>query len=188
MEITIVRHGPSAYQESQRIAGTQFGVWILTYNEAGISSAVPPPRALVAKARTVGLIVSSDLKRAFDSATCLDSSRVPWASPLLREANLPALFPTTLRLPPTVWAILARTAWVLGWSPQTESLWEARQRARRAAETLCALAAQHTSLLVVGHGIFNHLMVGELRRGRWCGPWRAGGRPWASAVYRKGAS
>jgi len=187
MEITIIRHGPSAYQENRRVTGKQFGAWISAYNAAGISAAVAPPRALVEKTRAVGLVVSSNLKRAIESATCLDASRLPWTSPLLREAELPAAFPTTVRLPPSVWAGLARTAWLLGWSPHTESVQEARERARHAAETLGKPAAEHASLLVVGHGIFNQLVVWELRRSGWRGPRRSGRSPWASAVYRKDA-
>ncbi len=60
-------------------------------------------------------------------------------------------------------------AWFCGWSQDAESFSEARSRAHRAADRLAELARVHGSVMLVGHGLMNALILRVLGRAGWHG-------------------
>lgn len=187
MRIALVRHGRPALQAS-RIPAEQLGRWIDAYNRVGIDPALPPPHRVRELAATSAYVLSSDLPRAVESLRALAPEQPAPGERLFREAGLPRLPSTPLRLDPHLWAALARAGWLLGWSGGAESASAALQRARSASQQLAALAAAHGSVLLVGHGIFNALIAWELLAAGWRGPLWPTGSYWSSAVYRKRAA
>ncbi len=156
------------------------------YNEAGIRSKPRPSAPLRQQAGSAGVIVCSDARRAVESVRALDSAREPLIDPLFREAGLPLDTWLPLRLGFDTWVLIAGIAWFWGWSAGTESLAEARSRARIAARRLIHLSTAHRSVMLVGHGVFNALIAAELQRRGWQGPlWRPTASPWESATYAK---
>lgn len=182
--IALVRHGRPVVASS-RLGSHQLDRWMDAYNRAGIDPALPPPVRVRKLAVTSGTTISSDLPRAVESLRTLDPEREAPAERIFREAGLPRLPPSLVRLDPQLWAAVARVGWFLGWAGDTESMSRARRRARAAGEKLEALAETHGSVLLLGHGIFNALIAWELRTAGWEGPWWPSGDYWSSAVYRK---
>lgn len=184
--IVLVRHGRSSLRVPKRIASDTLRSTARRYNEAGIRSTPRPPARLRRQARTAGLIVCSDARRAIESAQALDSTREPLIDRLFREAGLPLDTWVPLRLGFDTWVLIAGIAWFRGWSAGGESLAEARSRARVAVRRLIHLATRHGSVLLVGHGVFNTLIAAELQRRGWQGPiWRPIASYWESATYTR---
>lgn len=184
MQIALIRHGKPNFDDSPITAQGLDG-WTRAYNRAGIDPAVPPPSGVVELADNAAYSLSSDLPRAVESLRTLVPEQTAPAERLYREAGAPKLPPTLIKLDPQVWAALAQTAWFLGWSYSTESAFRARRCARKASERLSTLAADHGSVLLLGHGVFNTLIAWELRAAGWSGPMWPTGTYWSSAVYRK---
>lgn len=159
--------------------------WVEAYDRAGIDPALPPPLRVRRLAASAEYLVSSDLPRAVESLHALAPERAGPAERLFREAGLPSLPASVVRLDPRLWALFARVGWLFGWSRETESAARARRRARVASRRLSALAAAHGSVLLVGHGLFNALIAWELRADGWRGPLWPTGSYWSAAVYRK---
>jgi broad specificity phosphatase PhoE len=151
------------------VAGSRFATWVRDYDAASIDAAVPPPATLSARAEAMACIVTSNLKRARESARLVAPNRPILSDALFAEAEIPAAIPLRLALAPRYWSVFARVLWFCGWSRGVESLREARVRAQRAAERLAALAVEHGSVMLVGHGMMNWLIARALRRGGWSG-------------------
>jgi broad specificity phosphatase PhoE len=184
--IILVRHGPSALRVPKRIPSDRLRSTARRYNEAGVRSTPGPSAPLRREAGSTDLIVCSDARRAVESARVLDRTREPLIDPLFREAGLPLGTWLPLHLSFDTWVLIAGIAWFWGWSAGTESLAEARRRARTAARRLIHLSTVHRSVMLVGHGVFNALIAAELQRRGWQGPlWRPTASPWERATYAK---
>ncbi|HVO26861.1 MAG TPA: histidine phosphatase family protein [Candidatus Margulisiibacteriota bacterium] len=184
--ITLVRHGRSALHVPKQVASDALRRTARRYNEAGIRRTPRPPMELCRHAHSAAVIVCSDTRRAIESARALDGTREPLVDPVFREAGLPLSLPVPLSLSFDAWIVMGRIAWFLGWSAGGESLTEARRRASTAARRLTKLCAQHRSVMLVGHGVFNALIAAELRRKGWSGPlWSPRTPHWAFACYSK---
>ncbi|SRR5258705_182151 len=167
--ILLVRHGKPVCDDRTPVAGSSFATWVRDYDAASIDAGVPPPATLKARAEAVGCIATSNLQRARESAQLVAPNRPILSDALFAEAEIPAAISMRLTLAPRYWSVLARAAWFCGWSRGVESLRQARIRAQRAAERLAALAAEHGSVMLVGHGMMNWLISRALRRGDWRG-------------------
>ena len=188
MRIVLARHGKPLFSNSAWIPGRELTELSRRYDAAGVSYDLPPPDPLRDLAASIPRILASDLERSVQSATWLAGNRDIEIDPGLREACLPTVSIGALRLPPTVWAVIARLAWLLNCGESRESLSEARARARSAARKLGELAEVSGSVLVIGHGIFNRLLAARLRALGWRGRRFLPVRHWsyASYSYRRG--
>jgi broad specificity phosphatase PhoE len=167
-EVVLARHGRPRIGDVSPITGRELGVWLRHYDACGIDRDIPPPDALRQLAASAGRVLSSDLRRSIESASCLSGRAA--IDPQLREAGLPDRIGIPIRLHPGICVALARVAWWLDWSTSAETVGEARQRADRATDRLCQLAYEHRSVLVVGHGMFNRFVAKCLRQRGWSGP------------------
>jgi broad specificity phosphatase PhoE len=158
--------------------------WIAAYDQAGVHVDAIPPASLAA-ASTAAIVFASSLARAQSSAHALGHV-APRVDALFREAALP--FPGSRclrcpRLPPALWAVLLRLAWLCGYARGADALAIVQQRARTASAELIAAAADGPVLLV-GHGIMNRLIARELRSAGWTATGRHGSAHWGIARYR----
>jgi broad specificity phosphatase PhoE len=185
MQIILVRHGKTRIEPS-RISARDLARWAEAYNRAGIDPALPPPSSVRKLSAAAAYALSSDLPRAIESLQVLDPGRSAPGERVFREADLPKMPATRVRLDPQIWAALAHVGWFLGWPGTTEGISGARRRARAARQRLSALATEHGSVLLVGHGIFNTLIAWDLLAAGWRGPIWPSGTYWSAAVYRKG--
>ena len=185
-QIVLVRHGRPAGANAAPISGRDVGRWVTHYNGLGIDRGCPPPASLVRLVASAGCVAASDLRRARESAEWLRSPATVSIDPELREAVLPESLPWSLRIHPGVWVVLARVGWWLNWCASEEPVDATRQRAGRAADRLCALAREHASIVVVGHGMFNRFVGRELMARGWCGPAIMPRAYWSAALFMSG--
>jgi broad specificity phosphatase PhoE len=168
-DILLVRHGVPACDYRSRVRGRDFARWVDTYDAAPIDRAILPPQDLVARAEAAGLILTSTFRRAIESAQILAPNMPASRDALFDEARVPALINVNFALHPLHWDALISVAWLLGRSHGVESTRVAARRAARAAHRLTQLAADHDSVLLVGHGMMNTFIARALKHAAWRG-------------------
>ena len=181
-KIVLMRHGEPTSRYSAWIAGREFGEWVRSFDQGGIKEAMLIPDEVRQLASTIGLVISSDLLRATQSAARLARKTV--IDPDLREAGLVDSFRTSFRAPVSLWLAAARLAWRLDVTSSQEPIAAARARAQRVTDNVISLAREYRSVLVVGHGVFNSLIARRLRALGWSGPLMPPSRYWSVATYR----
>jgi broad specificity phosphatase PhoE len=183
-EIVLVRHGKPLCDHQTKIRGCDFGEWVAAYERAPIDRNALPAPELRARLAAVSCIVTSTLPRSIESASLVTIGRPAASDPLFDEAGIPIAISFRFVLSPNHWDVLARAAWMLGWSPGVESFRLARRRAARAAARLETLSYDHGAVALFGHGMLNTLIAQKLRNSGWTGT----GSPrtyWGSVVLRK---
>jgi broad specificity phosphatase PhoE len=188
MRIILARHGRPAWDFRTPIAGHAFGEWRRGEDAAPLDPSDRPSAELERLITTAKCLVTSPLRRSRDSARLLAPTTEALVDASFREAELPSTIRSSLRLRPTVWAWLARSAWFCGWAAGVESVWAARKRAARAAALLNAHAEACTVVVLVGHGLMNIMIAAALRARGWRGPRFPSAHHWAFGVYEPNAA
>jgi broad specificity phosphatase PhoE len=182
MEIILARHGKPNLQQSVWITPRQLKDWIQRYNQADLL-VEEVPSATLKKATESGVIVSSTLRRCVQSAEQLSRNRAFAAEEVFCEAELPLPNRHFPRLPFWLWSVVFRLAWFCGFFANAEPLAQATERARNAAERLIELARENGSVFLVGHGVMNLLIAGQLSALGWSGPKRPANKYWQFSAY-----
>jgi len=187
VEISLIRHGQSIFQEKEKITNAQFIDWVKGYDEHGVVQEKQYPKEAMDRIKQSNIIITSDLIRSKESATYLSPNGTFTSNSLFREVELPVSKRKWMgmRLKPFVWLVIYRILWVLGYSNECESYHEANLRARKAAESLIELASKHERVSLVGHGIFNRLIAKELQAQGWEGMRKFSSKHWSCTTYRK---
>jgi broad specificity phosphatase PhoE len=183
MEIILGRHGRPEVDQSKWIAPRALGHWIAEFNDSGILSGQNPHATSLAAARCK-VIVASSLRRSYQSAQLLASTQLVVTEEVTREAGMPYPKWWLPVLPIMVWLVIFRIAWYCGYSRNAESRSDAMMRAEVAADRLVAIAREHDSIFVVGHGIMMTLIARRLLQRGWSGPRRPANAYWGHSVYR----
>jgi broad specificity phosphatase PhoE len=184
MKICLVRHGRPKPASSERVSSQGFlESWLREFDATGIDPWAHPPEGAMDRARQCKAVVTSPLQRAHDSARLLFPDRSILVEPSLREFALPSLPLPFITLAPETWVALCRALWFVGYCRGTESITEARARARRGAELLQRIAGHNGSVAFVGHGMINTFIARELRQMGWQGPTIPGRKHWDVSVY-----
>ena len=183
MRILLVRHGRPDGVDARSISGRAIGDWVRAYDAVGVSPALAPPSHLVDLAKGIDCFLTSDLRRARQSASWLAGTRDVIVDGDLREAVLPESLGISLPLPPGVWIVAARIAWFLDCGDACETVVMTRERAVRMADRLIALASARGSVMAVGHGMLNRFLARELGRRGWRGPRALPHGFWAVAEF-----
>lgn len=183
MEIAILRHGMPESIPENFITASEFSNWIKRYNASGLADRSVPPECVVIYSNGCSAIISSSLQRSIDSANILDTEKLLLSDSLFIEAGLPSANWGFLKMPPKVWALFFRVLWFFGYSNNSESIKEATKRAALATDRLIQLAVKHHEVLFVGHGIFNRLLVKELKKRGWSGPGNPKSKHWGLDLY-----
>ncbi len=181
MKIVLMRHGRPDFDFSRWISAGEFARIAHEYDTAAIVD-TPPPQA-VAIARQCQAVVCSDLVRSPLSAAALGCENIVFSSHLFRESPLPYPDSGNIRLGLSAWAVLLRTAWLVGYAQNGESFRAARQRAQEATRKLVELAQMHDTVLLVGHGVMNRLLAKVLRNQGWRETQAPGSAHWTFAIY-----
>ena len=144
------------------------------------------PSVTLERIATANMVITSDLRRSIESASLLNQNVRVISDGLFRETELPTLpriLGMGLKLSPNNWAVILRCLWLMGYSRQCESLVNAKQRAKQASKQLVKYAEEHKTVVLVGHGFFNHLISNELKRMRWEGKRKTSSKHWACTTY-----
>lgn len=185
MEISLIRHGKSQLMENDKITLAEFKKWIEKYDCNGVFEESTYPEMTIEKVATAKFVVTSDLERSIISASLLNPKIKIISDPLFRETELPAHLPLlfTIKLKPNNWAVILRLLWLSGYSYKSESLLQAKLKAKKASHRLVGYANEHNSIVLVGHGFFNMLIAKELRKLGWKGRRKAGAKHWSCNTY-----
>ncbi|MEH7276050.1 histidine phosphatase family protein [Neobacillus vireti] len=180
MEISLIRHGKSQLTENDKLSGWEFKKWVEKYDYNGVIEESTYPSATLGKVAAANIIITSDLKRAVESARLLDPVTNIISDLLFRETELPSYTSQifNLKLKPSTWAIVLRILWFSGYSTNCESLDQAKFRANKAAQQLIDYANEYKSVVLVGHGFFNMFIAKELQKKGWIGPRKRDSKHW----------
>lgn len=162
-KIVLIRHGRSAHVAKGLLDRAAFLQWREAYEEAGIEAAEAPAE-LMEEVRNAGVIVSSDVQRAIESARVLADGREVITSRLLRELALQPPSLRWIRLPLFGWALLFGVRWLFR---RTHATTDEALRVRAAAQWLNELSERHGEVVVVTHGMFRSLLARELAQRGW---------------------
>jgi broad specificity phosphatase PhoE len=162
--IVLVRHGRSSHVVTGLLDLAGFRQWRVAYEAAGIDPADRPPPELLGRAETAGVLVSSDIRRATESARLLAGDREVIASPLLRELALQAPPLPWIRMPLLGWAVAVGVRWLF---QRTHATPEEERRVGAAADWLVELADGHGDVLALTHASFRSVIAKELVRRGW---------------------
>lgn len=182
-QITLLRHGKPEIETNKKISAAEYGEWVNEYNRASIDHKVLPARNVIEIARQSNFIVCSDLARSVDSATALGIASINIIDPLFREFDMPCLHWKFPKRSASFWSIFFRLLWIVGFSSNSESFGEAKQRATECLQRLTDYAAEHDTVLFVGHGSLLWYLSKLLRENGWHGPKFSPRKHWDYCVY-----
>lgn len=173
--LVLIRHGPSAYVHPAGVID-RVGVeeWRTNYDAAGIRATAQPPADVVDLVARAACVLSSDLRRASESAARLALARPVLASALLRETPL-AIPHWPTRLPLGAWGALIFAHWQYRRLRGTALDPLERARVSEATTFVATQIRAGTTGVVVTHGVFRALMASELLRAGWVASGRRGG-------------
>lgn len=183
MQITLLRHGRPGFNLAGYARAGELPGIAASYDAAGVMG--EPPADVVRIVNDHGAVVCSDLQRSLESAKALGIEDIHSVDALFREAALPHFDNGSLRLPVGAWVAMLRVLWLFGFSRNGESFGKAKSRATDAAQRLIQLAHEHESVVLVGHGLMNHLIARALISSQWQGPAWPGSGYWGYGVYRR---
>lgn len=187
MEIILLRHGKPIVPALDKINAISFIQWIEAYNVSGLSPTSKPLQTTLTRVSQCNATVCSQLPRSIQSAEALKIINITLTDAQFNEAGMPSANWRLLKLSPTMWVIIFRLFWLLGYSKHSESYKEAKQRAATSAKILINLAKENKSVLFIGHGIYNKFLAKELRLLGWSGPRNPGSKYWHFGVYKNGS-
>lgn len=176
MKVVLLRHGAPQIDTPRWQSAAAFRDWLKCYERAVVTELPPPDVSELAAVCDHALC--SDLPRSLTSAEGLAVSASP--DSLWRECSLPAPPLALPPLPTNLWLLGLRLAWLAGYRAGGESFAQARLRAGRGADRLVELTREHGIVVLVGHGLFNRLLLRELRRRGWALVGRSGGAYWST--------
>ncbi|WP_242217044.1 histidine phosphatase family protein [Bacillus cereus group sp. BfR-BA-01380] len=184
MQISFIRHGSSIVQK-KTITVQGFQEWLQRYEHGDIMREMEIPSETIEVIEASKCIVSSDQKKAVQSATMLTSNVMFIQSSLFCEAVVPSILPVPkwIKCKPKVWLFIGRTFWTFGYSRGVESYLEVQRRAKQAADVLVGYANVYQRVTLIGHSYFNAMIGKELRMRGWRGPLLLQNNPWGCTIY-----
>lgn len=184
MQISFIRHGSSSVQK-KTITVQEFQEWLQRYEHEDIMREIEIPIEAIEVVESSKFIVSSDQKKAVQSATVLTNNVIFMQNPLFREAAVPSILPVPkwIKCKPEVWMFLSRAFWMIGYSRDVESYLEVQRRAKQAADVLVGYANVYQRVTLIGHSYFNAMIGKELSTRGWRGPLLFHNKPWGCTIY-----
>jgi broad specificity phosphatase PhoE len=173
--IILMRHGQPEFDFDGA-----YGRWISAeamcelidgYTETSLVQPQYPPDRTKHLAQSAHYAISSPLPRAIESLLALRLNIEFATDPVFAEVPMARLvLPSFLRklpLPVIVWSVLSRVLWWLGLANGEESYKASMLRARIALGKLEAAVEHHNTILLSGHGFFNHMLGKQLKQLGW---------------------
>lgn len=184
--ILVGRHGKPALSRKIWLSAKGYVDWWRAYDEGGLEPNQKVPRKLLNKVAQSQYIISSPLRRAYETALAVAGDREITKDEIFVEAPLPPPhLPEIIKFRPKIWGFVARCTWYIGFSDGAESHHEAKIRAAEAAQKLVELNESHDFIALFAHGWFNRMMRPFIKaQGYKCiedgGDWH-----WSYRIYQK---
>jgi hypothetical protein len=144
-----------------------FQRWRDSHDAAGIDPNDPVPYPLLETIARTSVLVSSNQRRAVESARRLPLSKPLVTSELLRESPLPIPTWAPVRLPVAVWDALVHSQWGFQILRKIDGSQADRRRADDAIAWLESVAGMSNDIAVVTHGVFRRLLAHRLLERGW---------------------
>lgn len=182
--IIVSRHGRPALNRSAgpKLNWKEYRDWWERYEAGSLAEDQSAPQKLKDAVAEIDLVLSSVRPRAIQTANWATDGRAPEQHAVFNEAPLPPPRFKTRRYLPKTWNILARTAWLRGHKLDGESVNEARERAKQAAQVLHE-KAESQSVYLAAHGWFNRMLRRPLRKLGWVCVYDGGDKYWSYRIY-----
>lgn len=182
--IIVSRHGRPALNRSAgpKLTWQEYRDWWDRYEAGKLAEDQTPPVKLKTAVANTDLVLSSVRPRAVQTANWATDGREAEQHEVFNEAPLPPPRFKTRRYLPKTWNILARAAWLRGHKLDGESVDDARERARQAANLLHE-KAENQSVYLAAHGWFNRMLRRPLRKLGWVCVYDGGDKYWSYRVY-----
>ncbi len=150
-----------------KMSSEAVGNIVVEYEDVSLATDSFPTSAALNIASQCNASVSSDLTRAIESSQRLNVGDDHATMSIFQESTMPYFEWKKPNLPFFTWALTYRLLWLLGFAKNGESIRIAKQRARECADYIESRSAECGTLLVVGHGIINRLIMTELKKRKW---------------------
>jgi broad specificity phosphatase PhoE len=182
VRIALIRHAPVRFSAGRWIWPSDVRNAVYDYNQAPINPA-EMPHELLGIVESASVVLASSLARSVHTAELLACGRQVASDSIYDEAELPTPRGRAPILPVSIWFIVLRLLWLLGWAGGTEPREKAELRARIAAERLVRTSQSGGVVVLVGHGIFMALMARALEDMGWCRLDSIPKRPWSACCF-----
>ncbi|TXL02092.1 hypothetical protein BMR02_00620 [Methylococcaceae bacterium HT1] len=183
MKIVFIRHGKPDLPELGKLQANELHQWIKAYNAASLDTDQQPPKQAVELTKQCNVVVCSNLRRSIESAKLLGIRGIYCIDAIFREVELPYCNIRSPKLSATVWFVLFRILWFMGYSNHSDSKSTVKQRAAIAAGMLHNRALANNSVLLVGHSIFNSYIGKQLKMKGLQGSTSIFSKHWQISVY-----
>lgn len=182
--IILLRHGKVDISNYKSISSTEFGKWIVEYDNSNIKSSFLKKDEVREVLDDADILICSKLKRSTQSLGIFDKVAFE-TSDIFNEAQLPYFDSSLLKISPKVWLVFFRILWFFGYSGNCESLKKTKQRAFKAANRLMEVSNENKTVVLVGHGIMNKLIRKELLLKKYEENKKAGSDNWDYSVFER---
>jgi len=160
-QIILARHAKVKI-DNPLIYSSQMQKWIETYNYAPIDE-TEISHELQVLVENADILLTSKLSRTNETLKVF-GKEPNYSHVIFNEAELPYSDLTLFRMPAKFWTVFFRAAWLLGYRSNSESYTEAKIRAGVAVDKLIEFSKQHKTVLLVGHGVMNRLIIKALQK------------------------
>jgi len=182
-QITLIRHAKVDIDNSQKIDARSLPKWIKEYDTAPIDAESLPTQETIVLVQNANVVLTSTLRRASDSAKVLGVD-VYEQNKLFNEADIPKVNIPYLKLKPKIWLVILRLMLLFGLGKKDASLKASKAQAKKAAQRLLELSAEHEHVVLVGHGGMNWLIRQVLVKEGWKLEGKGSHDNWGVSVLR----
>ena len=165
MKIIIMRHA-KVLIKNRKIYANELKKAIEEYDITPIDTHIKNHQELLDVANGCNYFVSSGLSRSIDTLALLDK-KPNYIDKIFAEVEPPYTSKKIMKLTLFSWGFWFRIAWIMGFSGGSKSYKESKIDAYKASKILINLAKEHDSILLVGHGLKNRLIVKALKKQGW---------------------
>ena len=130
----------------------------------------------------VDFFVSSGLRRSVDSLALL-GKEANYINKLFAEVKDPHFSRKFIKLPLYTWIAISKLLWRFGYSGGNLSYRKSREEAFEASKLLIEFAKEQGSVLLLGHGMKNRLIVKALKKQGWSERKKLSMKNWGYGVY-----
>ena len=183
MKIIIMRHAKVDIKK-RKIYANELKSVVEEYDQAPIEEHIENYSELIELTDEVDFFVSSGLRRSIDSLALL-GREADEIDELFVELESPYPKQKIIKLPLYTWGFGLKLVWRLGYTGGSRSYIESKEDALKGAIKLEAFAKQHGTVLLLGHGLKNMMIVKALKRRGWGEKKRMSLKNWGFGVYEK---
>jgi len=188
MKIVLMRHGKPETdlhtKLNQKYNMHELVSMLRKYENCNLNENQTPDKLSINISKQCNVCVCSNLPRSIQSAKLLGIDQ-PIIDDLSHELRVPNLVLPSPQLSMRTWVYFYFGIWLLGYSKDSESVREIRNRATIASKKLIKLAEENESTLFVGHGVINRFIGRALLKKGWQRPKKREESYWDFVVYEK---